>query len=307
MLQRTIRKATDCTGIGLHSGKEVRLVLKPAAPDTGILFAVATGAGRRFLTPRPEAVSSTALATTLAEGDVAVSTVEHLLAAIRGLEIDNLLIEVDGAELPILDGSAASYVYLFREAGLREQDAPRSYYRLKKPVTFRRDGKHVKARPADGFHVEYRIDFPHPVIGRQRMRFDLSAESFVRRVAKARTFGFLRDVEKLRAAGLALGGSLDNAVVLDEFDVLNDDGLRYKDEFVRHKMLDFIGDMAVLDKPLLAHFDVFASGHALNNLFARFLADNADEYLEVVTPGEVATAPLPKQAPAAQPARAVHA
>ncbi|MEW5773574.1 MAG: UDP-3-O-acyl-N-acetylglucosamine deacetylase [Thermodesulfobacteriota bacterium] len=296
MHQKTIRKPVQCSGIGLHSGRKVELTLSPAAPDTGIVFAVRHGEDWRHIAPGPNNVCDTGLATTLTDGAAKVSTVEHLLAAIRGLGLDNVSIRVSGAEVPIMDGSAASFVFLLRSAGMVEQPAPRRFLRLTRPMALERDGKSVRATPYDGFAVDCAIDFKHPLIGRQDMSLDITPDSFVRRLAKARTFGFLRDVERLQRAGLALGGSLDNAVVLDEYGVVNPEGLRFKDEFVRHKVLDFVGDMAVAPLPILGRFEINCSGHALNNEFLRFLVDNAATCLETVSaPGRAAE----RQAPAA--------
>ena len=210
---------------------------------------------------------------------------EHLLAALRGMGVDNVRVDLEGNEVPIMDGSAASFVYLLRMAGIEELSAPRRVLALTKPVEYVREGKYIKARPYNGFKVDYTIDFSHPLIGQQSMSFTLTGERFAEKLAKARTFGFLKEVEYLHQNGLALGGSLENAVVLDEFGVLNEDGLRFEDEFVRHKVLDFIGDMAVSEYPLFGHFEVFASGHGLNNEFLRYLTENADEYLEKMTLG----------------------
>jgi len=291
MLQKTIQKSVACSGIGLHSGKKVRLVLRPASAGTGILFALQDGNGRRFLKPRPESVVATGLATTLGQNGDSLSTVEHLMAALRGMGIDNIMVDAEGGEIPIMDGSAASFIYLLRMAGVRTLSAPRKVLRVAKPLEYKRDGKFIRAEPFDGFHVDYTIDFPHPLIGRQQLAMEITPQSFVRKVAKARTFGFMREVEYLRKNGLALGGSLDNAVVLDEYGVVNTEGLRFSDEFVRHKILDFIGDMAVLDAPLWGSFTVFAGGHALNNAFLRYMWANAEEYLEEVTLG-LAPAPV---------------
>ena len=282
MHQKTIRKPVQCSGIGLHTGRKVELTLSPAAPDTGIVFAVRHGEGWRHITPTPDNVSDTGLATTLSDGVAKVSTVEHLLAAIRGLGLDNLNVRVSGAEVPIMDGSAASFVFLLRSAGLVEQPAVRRFLKVTRPMALTRDGKSVRVTPYDGFAVDYSIDFKHPLIGRQDMSLDITPDSFVRRLAKARTFGFLRDVERMQRAGLALGGSLDNAVVLDEYGVVNPEGLRFKDEFVRHKVLDFVGDMAVAPLPLLGRFEITCSGHALNNEFLRFVLDNAATCLDTV-------------------------
>lgn len=283
MLQTTIRETVRCTGVGLHSGKQVAMALCPAAEDTGIIFAIRNGSGNAFLTPNPSLVVETGLATTLGNGTDSVATVEHLLAAIRGMGIDNIKIEVEGSELPIMDGSAASFVYLLKQAGLRRQSRPKTVLAIKKPVSFEQDGKFIKAFPHDGFFVDYTIDFAHPLIGRQTMSMEITPEDFSGKLAKARTFGFLKEVEYLHANGLALGGSLDNAVVLDEYGVVNSEGLRFEDEFIRHKMLDFVGDMAILGLPLQGRFEVFASGHALNNQFLRHVEANAELYLEKVT------------------------
>jgi UDP-3-O-[3-hydroxymyristoyl] N-acetylglucosamine deacetylase len=268
MQQTTIERQARCAGIGLHSGKEVGLVLRPAAEDTGILFHLETAAGFRSLAPTPEAVVATGLATSLCRDGLAVGTVEHLLAALRGLGVDNVHVDVSGGEVPILDGSAAPFAALLAEAGLRLQKKPRRFYRLSGPAHCSRGGKSISAEPYAGFRVDYLIDFPHPFIGRQRLTLELTPATFLR-VAGARTFGFAGDVAALRASGLALGGSLDNALVLDDRGLLNAGGLRFPDEFVRHKILDFIGDMAVLPLPLTGRFTVICSGHSLNNEFLR--------------------------------------
>ncbi|BCS87410.1 UDP-3-O-acyl-N-acetylglucosamine deacetylase [Pseudodesulfovibrio sediminis] len=283
MSQTTIHKSVRCTGIGLHSGKQVELVLRPAAEDTGILFSLRNGTGSIFMTPAPSLVVATSLATVLGDGHEAVATVEHLLAAVSGMGIDNIHIEVSGRELPIMDGSAASFVYLLKQAGVRKLNKARKVIAIKKVVEFEKDGKYIKAKPFDGLCIDYTIDFAHPLIGRQQMTLEVTPETFARDIAKARTFGFLKEVDYLHANGLALGGSLDNAVVLDEYGVLNAEGLRFKDEFVRHKLLDFVGDMAILGSPLHGHFEVFASGHALNNEFLRHLDENREMYLEEKT------------------------
>lgn len=285
MQQTTIFKRISCTGVGLHSGKAVRLVLRPAPEDTGIVFHVSTAQGKKDIFPTPEAVVATGLATTLGRDGVTVSTVEHLLAALRGLGIDNINIDVEGGEIPILDGSAAPFAMLLREAGIRTQSRARKVYRIRKTAAFEQDGKLIRAEPYAGFHVDYTIDFPHPAIGRQHMSLEVTPRTFAK-VAKARTFGFLRDVEALQANGLALGGNLENAVVLDERGVLNQEGLRYADEFVRHKLLDFIGDMAMLPLPLQGRFTVACSGHALNNRFLRHVFAAQDQYLDTVRLGK---------------------
>ncbi len=280
MKQTTIHKTVRCKGIGLHSGKQVEIVLRPAAEDTGILFSLHTGSGSSFLTPNPDLVVATGLATTLGNGKDSVSTVEHLLATVRGMGIDNIHVEVRGNELPIMDGSAGPFVYLLRQAGTRKQSKARKVKAICKEIVFEQDGKYVKATPHDGFAVDYTIDFAHPQIGRQSLSLEITPDVFVDSLAKARTFGFLKEVEYLHANGLALGGSLDNAVVLDDYGVLNNDGLRFTDEFVRHKVLDFIGDMAVLNMPLYGRFEIFASGHALNNSFLKYVLSQSEDYLE---------------------------
>lgn len=283
--QKTIKRAIQCSGIGLHKGRKVRLTLRPAAEDTGLVFALHGKDGVRFHRPSPDAVVETAMATTLGFGKQRLSTVEHLLAAIRGLEIDNLHIEVEGDEVPIMDGSSASFIFLLRAAGFRRQNKPRRVLTLTKPLRFEQEGKWIKAKPADRLSVDYTIHFDHPLVGTQKFFIDCTPENFTRQVAKARTFGFMREVEYLRRNGLALGGSLDNAVVLDEYGVINSEGLRFSDEFVRHKVLDFIGDLTVMGLPLTGDFEVHCSGHAMNNAFVRYLMNNRDEYLEVDVSG----------------------
>ncbi|AMK11613.1 UDP-3-O-acyl-N-acetylglucosamine deacetylase [Pseudodesulfovibrio indicus] len=280
MSQTTIHRSVRCTGIGLHSGRQVDMVLRPAAEDTGILFSLRNGSGSTFLTPAPSLVVETSLATVLGDGRETLATVEHLLAAINGMGIDNIHIEVSGKELPIMDGSAASFVYLLKQAGIRKLNKSRKVLAIKKAVEFEQDGKYIKATPYDGLRLDYTINFAHPLIGRQQMVLEITPENFAQHLAKARTFGFLKEVDYLHANGLALGGSLDNAVVLDEYNILNAEGLRFQDEFVRHKMLDFVGDMAIFGSRLQGHFEVFASGHALNNAFLRHLDENRDLYLE---------------------------
>lgn len=295
MKQTTIRQSITCSGVGLHSGKLVTLTLHPAAEDTGIVFDIHTDAGIRRVEPSPQAAMGTALATTLGAHGASASTVEHLLAALRGLQIDNIIIEVKGGEVPIMDGSAASFIMLLHNAGITRQKAVRRVSRIARPVEYEQDGKWIKARPYAGLRLDYTINFAHPLIGMQRLSLEITPESFIDELAKARTFGFLRDVEYMRKNGLALGGSLDNAVVIDEDSVLNEGGLRFSDEFVRHKMLDFIGDMALLGLPLQGHFEVYCSGHAVNNAFLRLIYDNSDYYLEEVA--------LDERAPLDRPAR----
>lgn len=286
MFQTTIRKSVSCSGIGLHSGKLVHLALMPAPEDTGIVFDIKTANGVHRVQPNPQAVIATGLATTLGMPGSCVATVEHLLGAIRGLELDNIIIEISGGEVPIMDGSAASFVLLLKNAGLRRQKKERMVARITRPLSFEDEGKWIKAYPHNGFRVNYTIDFAHPLIGVQNMDLEITPQSFTRSLAKARTFGFLKEVEFLNKQGLALGGSLDNAVVLDEYSVLNPDGLRYSDEFVRHKIIDFVGDMAMLGLPLRGYFEVHCSGHALNNAFLRRLEENKNLYLEIAREGK---------------------
>lgn len=295
MFQTTIHKTVRCKGIGLHSGKKVELALRPALEDTGILFCIENASGSSFLAPNPDLVVSTGLATTLGNGRESVATVEHLLAAVRGLGIDNIRIDIQGGEVPIMDGSAAPFVYLLKQARLRRQEKPRRVLAVKREIVFEKDGRSVRATPYDGFFMDCAIEFPHPLIGRQRLSVDVRPESFERELSRARTFGFLKEVEYLHANGLALGGSLENAVVLDDYGVVNDDGLRFEDEFVRHKALDFLGDMAMLGKPLYGRFEIFAPGHRLNNDFLRHLSANAADLLEerTLAAGEALRAPRP--------------
>jgi len=277
LAQHTLKALTRAVGVGLHSGQRVELTLRPAPADTGIVF-------RRVDLPEPvdipvsaEAVTDTRLASTIANAGARVHTVEHLMSACAGLGVDNLYIDITAEEVPILDGSASSFVYLLQSAGIVAQNAPRRFIRVKQPVEVREgEGAGVKwARlaPYDGYRLSFEIEFDHPAVDAtgQRVVFDLGEGSYARDIARARTFGFTRDVEALRANGLALGGGLDNAIVMDDYKVLNSDGLRYDDEFVKHKILDAMGDLYLIGKPLLAEYSAFRSGHALNNRLLRAL------------------------------------
>ncbi len=295
MHQTTLKKKISLIGIGLHSGKPVGLTLRPAKANSGVLFHIASDCGKKTISPTPDAVKATGLATTLGIDGASVSTVEHLLASLRGLGIDNVHIDVNGAEIPIMDGSAATFVERIQEAGIVELPEPRKVLRVKKAFTVRDGEKFIKVEPYNGFFVDYTIDFAHKSIGVQKRSLELTPSSF-QHIAKARTFGFLQDVEYLQKNGLALGGSLENAVVLDENGVRNQEGLRYNDEFVRHKILDFVGDMAMIGLPLQGKFTVHCSGHGLNNKFLRAINENASEYLE-----EVSLTPPTKASYAAQP------
>jgi UDP-3-O-[3-hydroxymyristoyl] N-acetylglucosamine deacetylase len=276
--QRTLKNSIRASGVGLHTGKKVLMTLRPAAPDTGIVF-------RRVDLPNPvdipahaENVGDTTLGTTLGHGDAKVSTVEHLLSAFAGLGIDNAIVEVSAPEVPIMDGSAGPFVFLLQSAGLEEQGVPKKFVRIRRTVRVEDGDKWAEFRPFDGFKVNFELEFNHPVFRRhaQRASMDFSTTSFLKEVSRARTFGFMKDIETLRSHNLALGGTMDNAIVMDEYRVLNDDGLRYEDEFVKHKILDAIGDLYLLGHSLIGEFSGFKSGHALNNKLLRaLLADRA--------------------------------
>ncbi|QIL71549.1 UDP-3-O-acyl-N-acetylglucosamine deacetylase [Diaphorobacter sp. HDW4B] len=294
--QRTIKTLTRAVGVGLHSGQRVELTLRPAQPDTGIVF-------RRVDLPEPVdipvnamAIVDTRMASTIGVGGAKVHTIEHLMSACAGLGIDNLYIDITAEEVPILDGSSASFVFLLQSAGVEKQSAPKRFIRITKPVEIRQgEGANLKwARldPYHGFKLRFEIDFAHPAVDStgQSVEFDMGADNYTRDIARARTFGFTKDVEMMRANGLALGGGLDNAIVMDDYKVLNADGLRYDDEFVKHKILDAIGDLYVVGKPLLAAYSAFRSGHGLNNLLLRELLANEDCW-------EIATFDSERQAP----------
>lgn len=286
--QRTIKQLTRTVGIGLHSGRKVELVLRPAAPDTGIVFHRTDMNPPVSIPVSADAVGDTRLASTLVKDGARVSTVEHIMSACAGLGIDNLHIDVDAEEIPIMDGSASSFVFLLQQAGLEEQNTVKKYIRVKKPVEVRegegRDEKWARLEPYNGFCVDFFIEFNHPAIDstHQRAVVDLARDSYVKDVSRARTFGFVRDVETLRSMGLARGGSLENAIVMDEYRILNPHELRYNDEFVRHKILDAIGDLYLVGYPLLASYTAHKSGHTLNNQLLRALLAQADAY-EVVS------------------------
>ena len=276
--QRTLKAATRTTGVGLHTGARVDLVLRPAAPDTGIVFHRTDFSPPVAIPATASQVGDTRLSSTLREGAATVSTVEHLMSALAGLGIDNLHVDVAGPEIPIMDGSAGPFVFLLQGAGIVEQPAPKRYLRIVAPVEVRDGDKWARFDPCDGFRLDFTIDFPHPVFGSENRHvvIDFALHSYVKEVARARTFGFMQDVEAMRAAGLGLGGSLQNAIVLDEVRVLNSEGLRYDNEFVRHKVLDAIGDLYLLGHPLIGQYSAHKSGHALNNALARALIARAD-------------------------------
>ncbi len=290
--QRTLMRPVSCTGIGLHSGKTVNLCLRPAEPDTGVMFKRTDLPASPLIPADINHVVGTELSTTVGLDGVSVATVEHLLSALSGLGVDNVLVEVDAPEIPIMDGSAAPFVFLMRGAGFTSQGKPRQYYKVKREVEVRLNGKSVKVAPSDKLRVDFTIEFDHPLINHQKMGFVLDEKAYDKEISRARTFGFLRDMRHLHENGLALGGSLDNAVVLDNYRVLNDDGLRFNDEFVRHKVLDFLGDLAMVGRPIVGAFTAHKSGHALNNkLFKKFLADPTAWQLVTPDPSQVEEAP----------------
>lgn len=298
--QRTLKNVIRATGVGLHSGEMVYLTLRPAAPNTGIIFRRVDLDPVVEIEAKAENVGETALSTTLIQNGQRVSTVEHLLSAFAGLGIDNAYIDLNAAEVPIMDGSAGPFVFLVQSAGIEEQAVAKQFIRIKKSVLLEDGDKWAKFEPFEGFKVSFTIDFEHPAFtGRpQQVDVDFSSTSFVREVSRARTFGFMKDIEKLREMNLALGGSMDNAIVVDDFRVLNEDGLRYEDEFVRHKVLDAIGDLYLLGHSLIGAFVGHKSGHEVNNRLLRKLIAQKDCW-ELVTFEEDADAPIVFSRPAA--------
>ncbi len=290
--QRTLKTLVRATGVGLHSGAKVTIVLRPAAPDTGIVFRRVDLDPPVDLVADPFAVGDTRLASCLEQDGVKIATVEHLMSALSGLGIDNLYVDVDAAELPIMDGSAAPFVFLLQSAGIAEQNAAKRFLRVKKAVEVRDGDKWARLAPYDGFRLSFSIAFDHPAVNQSgtSASVDFAEHSYVRDVARARTFGFMQDVEALRDMGLALGGSLENAVVMDEYRVLNAEGLRYADEFAKHKLLDAIGDLYLAGHPLLAEFSAHKSGHALNNALLKALLADRSAW-EMVSYDRLAEAP----------------
>jgi len=290
--QRTLKKAIKTTGVGLHTGVRVELALLPAPVDTGIVFSRIDLPQRVRIPAVATNVGDTRLSSTLTFAGGSISTVEHLMSALAGLGIDNLQVEVAGPEVPIMDGSASPFVFLLQSAGIAEQRAAKRYLRVTAPIEVRDGDKWARFDPFDGFRLDFTIDFPHPVFGSENRQVivDFAQVSYVKEVARARTFGFMQDVEAMRAAGLGLGGSLQNAIVLDEFKVLNQEGLRYDNEFVRHKVLDAIGDLYLLGGPLIGQYTAYKSGHGLNNRIARQLLARPDAF-EIVTFADAATLP----------------
>ena len=290
--QRTLKRPTKTTGVGLHTGARVELGLRPAPADTGIVFS-RTDLPQSVAIPALAAnVGDTRLSSTLKAGGSSVSTVEHLMSALAGLGIDNLFVDIAGPEIPIMDGSAGPFVFLLQSAGIVEQNAPKRYLRILSMVEFREGDKWARFEPFNGFKLDFTVDFPHPVFGSENRNvvIDFAENSYAKEVSRARTFGFMQDVEAMRAAGLGLGGSLQNAIVLDEFRVLNSEGLRYDNEFVRHKVLDAIGDLYLLGHPLIGQYTAYKSGHAVNNQLARMLLAQPEAY-EIVTFSDEKTVP----------------
>jgi UDP-3-O-[3-hydroxymyristoyl] N-acetylglucosamine deacetylase len=281
--QRTLKNVIRATGVGLHTGDKVYLTLRPAAPNTGIVFRRVDLEQPVEIAAREENVGDTRLSTALEHNGVKISTVEHLLSAFAGLGVDNAYVDVSAAEVPIMDGSAGPFVFLIQSAGVEEQNAAKRFIRIKRPVRVEEGDKWAKFEPFDGFKVAFTIDFDHPAFREraQTASVDFSSTSFVKEVSRARTFGFLRDLEMLRQHQLALGGSLDNAIVVDDYRVLNEDGLRYEDEFVKHKILDAIGDLYLLGHSLIGAFTGHKSGHALNNRLLKELIKRRDAWEEV--------------------------
>jgi len=271
--QRTLKKAISATGVGLHNGEKVTLTLRPAAADTGIVFKRVDLPQPNEISATPNAVHDTRLCSALEANGARVATVEHIMSALAGLGVDNVYIEVDASEIPIMDGSSGPFVYLLQEAGIVEQAAPKKFIRVKKTVEVIDGDKWVRFEPYHGFKIDFTINFNHPVFENSgsQVKIDFAEDSYIKEISRARTFGFMHEVEYLRSNGLARGGSLDNAIVLDEYRVINADGLRYDDEFAKHKVLDAIGDLYMLGHPILGAFYAYKSGHALNNQLLRAL------------------------------------
>ena len=290
--QRTLKNVIGATGVGLHTGKKVYLTLRPAPVNTGIVFRRVDLDPVAEIPAALDRVSDTRLSTTIEHNGVRVSTVEHLMSAFAGLHIDNAIVELDSDEVPIMDGSAGIFVFLIQSAGIEMQSAPKQFIRISKPIEIRDGDKWARFEPYDGFKVSFSIDFDHPSMqsSAQEATIDLSEISFAKEVSRARTFGFLQDVEALQEIGLARGGSLDNAIVMDDFRVINDDGLRYGDEFVKHKILDAIGDLYLLGCPLIGSFCAHKSGHGLNNRLLRELDERQDCWETVTFDGSEDTA-----------------
>jgi UDP-3-O-[3-hydroxymyristoyl] N-acetylglucosamine deacetylase len=291
--QRTLKNTIRATGVGLHSGKKVLMVLKPAAADTGVVFHRTDLDNQVDVPASAENVGETMLGTTLIKDDSRISTIEHLMSAFAGLGIDNARIELSAEEVPIMDGSAGPFVFLLQSAGIEEQSAPKRFARILKPVQVEDGDKWARFTPYNGYKVNFEIEFNHPIFKKrdQTATMDFSTTSFLREISRARTFGFMRDLEFMRSRNLALGGTLENAIMLDDTRVLNEEGLRYEDEFVKHKILDAIGDLYLLGRSILGEFSGFKSGHGLNNRLLRKLIATPDAW-EEVTFEDVRDAPI---------------
>jgi UDP-3-O-[3-hydroxymyristoyl] N-acetylglucosamine deacetylase len=298
--QRTLKNVIRATGVGLHTGEKIYLTLRPAAVDTGIVFRRVDLDQPVDIPAKAEYVGDTTLSTTLVKDGVRVSTVEHLLSALAGLGIDNAYIDVSAGEVPIMDGSAGPFVFLIQSAGVEQQNAPKRFIRVLEPIEVRDGDKIARFEPFEGFKVHFSIDFDHPAMEGNlcQSEIDFSSTSFVKEVSRARTFGFLRDIEKLRESGLALGGSMENAIVVDDFRVLNEDGLRYEDEFVKHKILDAIGDLYLLGRSLIGAFSGHKSGHALNNRLLNALLERPQAWELVTFEDEEEAVPISYMKPA---------
>ncbi|HEY9050747.1 MAG TPA: UDP-3-O-acyl-N-acetylglucosamine deacetylase [Gammaproteobacteria bacterium] len=292
--QRTLKNVIRATGVGLHTGNKVYLTLRPAQPDTGVVFRRVDLDSPVDIRATAENVTDTNLSTTLGENGVSVATVEHLLSAMAGLGIDNAYVDLSAGEVPIMDGSSGPFVFLLQSAGIVEQDVPKRFIRIKRPILVEEQDKWARFEPFEGFKVGFTIDFNHPVFNGspQNAEINFSSTSFVKEVSRARTFGFMSDFEKLRANNLALGASLDNAIGVDEFRVLNEDGLRYEDEFVKHKILDAIGDLYLLGHSLIGAYSGYRSGHALNNKLLKALIADKEAWEEVTFEEQDARSPI---------------
>ena len=291
--QRTIKTSVKVTGVGLHSGEKVTLGLRPAPANSGIVFCRVDRKPVEQIRANADLVHDTRLSTCMEQNSVRVATVEHLMSALSGLGIDNVYVDLDSAEVPIMDGSAGTFIFLLQSAGIVEQSAAKKFIRVKKAVEVKQGDKWVRFDPYNGYKLTFTINFSHPVFAntKQHVVVDLGEHSYVRDISRARTFGFMQDVEAMRAQGLALGGSLDNAIVMDDYRVLNPDGLRFEDEFVKHKVLDAIGDLYMLGHPIIGAFSGYKSGHALNNALLRELLADAEAW-------EFVTFDNPEEAPA---------
>jgi UDP-3-O-[3-hydroxymyristoyl] N-acetylglucosamine deacetylase len=291
--QRTLKNSISARGVGLHSGKKVLMVLRPAAANTGIVFRRTDLDQPADVPARADLVGETAFGTSIVNGNAKVSTVEHLLSAVAGLGLDNIYVDLSAAEVPIMDGSAAPFVFLLQAAGIQEQNAPKKFMRILKTVRVTEGDKWAEFKPYDGFKLNIEIEFDHPVFRKREQTgvMEFSTTAFLKEISRARTFGFVKDLEFLRSRNLALGGTLENAIVLDDYRILNEDGLRYEDEFVKHKILDAIGDLYLIGGPVLGEFTGFKSGHGLNNKLLRAVLADA-EATEVVSFAETEPAPI---------------